>query len=104
MDWHELSKKKVTDLREIAKEKGMVGATGYQKDELVSILAEHLGITRPHKVVDAADKAEIKAKIRELKVERAAALEAGDKEKLHQTRRQIHRLKRKVRKMAHLSR
>ncbi len=103
MDWHELSKKKVTELREIAKEQGIEGTSGFNKEDLVATVAEKLGIERPHKVVDAKGKTEIKARIRELKAQRAAALEAGDREKLHQTRRQIHRLKRRVRKMAHLS-
>jgi len=103
LDWHELSKKKVTDLREIAKEQGIEGTSGFNKEDLVEAVAEKLGIDRPHNVVDAAGKTEIKARIRELRIERAAALEAGDQEKLHRTRRQIHRLKRKVRKMAHLS-
>jgi len=56
-------------------------------------------------VVDDADsKAKIKAQIRELKTVRQQALEARNREELKRARRQIHRLKRTVRKMGHLSR
>ena len=102
MDWHELSKKKVTELREMAQEQGMQGTSGLHKDQLLPVLAEMLGIERPHKVAEGAGKKEIKAKIRELKRERVAALEAGDREKLLLSRRKIHRLKRKARRMARL--
>jgi hypothetical protein len=43
------------------------------------------------------DKTQIKAKIRELKAERVAALEARDRAELHRVRRQLHRLRHKLR-------
>ncbi len=105
MDWHALHKKKVAELREMAHEKGHEGTSGLNKDQLVDWLAGELGIEKPHLVVDDADsKAKIKAQIRELKTVRQQALEARNREELKRARRQIHRLKRTVRKMGHLSR
>ncbi len=105
MDWHELHKHKVADLREMMKEHlpEVTGITQKKKDELVELLAEKLGIERPHLVVTGLDKPAIKARLRDLKVKRQAALEAGDKLDLHRRRRQIHRLKRKLRKAASLT-
>jgi len=103
MDWHELQKKKVTELREMASEQGHSGTSGLIKDQLVEWLADKLGIERPHKVVSGMDKAGIKAKIRELKTERQQALEAGDHAALKRARRKIHRLKRRIRRGAHLA-
>jgi len=105
MDWNELQKHKVADVRELMKEHmpEITGITQMKKDELVELLAEKLGIERPHKVVTGLDKTAIKARLRDLKAKRQAALEAGDKVDLHRRRRQIHRLKRKLRKAASLS-
>jgi hypothetical protein len=105
MDWHELHKKKVTQLRGMAQEQGVTGTSGMNKDALVELLAEKLGIERPHLVVtDASAKKEAKARIKALKVERQAALEAGDHTELKRLRRTIHRQKRSLRKMAELAR
>ncbi|MBU0741231.1 hypothetical protein KKG45_11470 [bacterium] len=105
MDWHELQKHKVADLRELMKEHlpEVTGITQMKKNELVELLAEKLGIERPHKVVTGLDKTSIKARLRDLKAKRQAALEAGDKTDLHRRRRQIHILKRKLRKAASLT-
>ncbi|MBN2171671.1 MAG: hypothetical protein JW819_10180 [Candidatus Krumholzibacteriota bacterium] len=104
MDWHELQKKKVAELREMAAEEGHTGTSGLIKEQLVEWLADQLGIERPHKVVVGVDKAGMKAKIRELKTERQQALAAGDGEGLRRARRQIHRLKRRIRRGARLAR
>jgi hypothetical protein len=48
----------------------------------------------------AFDKAAIKARMKELKRQRAAALEAHDHDRLKNVRRQIHHLNRQIR--AHL--
>jgi Rho termination factor, N-terminal domain len=104
MDWHDLQKMKVTDLREMAKEKlSLEGASGLHKDELVARLAEALGIPRPHKVVDAAGKTSIKQSIRTLKQERDEAIAAHDHERLQAVRRRIHAERRKLHRMAHLT-
>ena len=104
MDWHELEKKKVTELREMAKEKtGVEGATGLSKAQLVEIVAEALGIERPHLVATGLDKMTIKKKIRLLKAEVAEAIAAKDRKATREKRRQIHRLKRRIHRAAHLT-
>jgi len=104
MDWHGLQKMKVTDLRAMAKEKLAIdGVSGLHKDELVTKLAEALGIPRPHKVADAADKTTIKQHIRALKRERDEAMAAHDSDRLREIRRRIHADKRKLHRAAHLT-
>ena len=106
MDYHELQKTRVADLREMMKEHlpEVTGLTGLKKDELVEQLAAKLGIEKPHKHVAAGlGKRAIKAEIRDLKVKRQAALEAKDYDELKKFRRQIHRRKRRLRRMMHLS-
>ena len=67
------------------------------------MLAEKLGIEQPHKHVAAGmGKRVIKAKIRELKKERVAAMEAGQVEDLRRVRKEIHRRKRRLRRMMQL--
>jgi len=103
MDWHELEKTKVTALREMAKEKlEMEGVSGMHKDQLVEALAHAMGIERPHKVAVGGDKTKIKQEIRALKQKRVVALDQHDHEELHKVRHDIHKLKRKLRRMARL--
>jgi hypothetical protein len=67
-------------------------------------LAQRLGIERPHKIIEAGrGKRKIKAAIRELKTARQTALESRNAEELRKTRRKIHALKRKLRRMAILT-
>jgi lysophospholipase L1-like esterase len=103
MDWHELMKKKVTELREMARAKGMEGTSGFAKEKLVEALAIELGIERPHLVVEGSDKLTIKRKIRALRAEIAKAIEAQDHRLAHEKRRRIHHLKRQIRRTAHLT-
>jgi len=103
MDWHELEKKKVDELRELAKEHAHeVGTSGLRKDQLVEIVAKALGIEKPHLVAEGINKTAIKRKIRALRTEVTAALEAKDHAAAKKTRRRIHRLKRRIRRAAHL--
>ena len=105
MDFHELQKTRVGDLREMMKEHcpETTGVVGMKKDELVAALAEKLGIEAPHKHVAAGlGKRAIKAEIREMKVKRQAALAAGDGAELKKFRRLIHRRKRRLRRMMSL--
>ncbi len=96
-----LSKKKIDDLRAIAKElehEAVQGFTQLRKNELIVALCKALGIdAQAHHHVVGVDKGAIKEKIAALKVERDAALEAKDSRKLKITRRKIHRLKHKLR-------
>ena len=101
--WEELHKTPVKKLRQIAEELGdhdeLHGYSTMHKEELVPALCHVLGIEdHAHHEVVGIDKAAIKARIRELKVERQAALEAGDSVGLKRARRKIHRLKRQLHK------
>jgi hypothetical protein len=104
MDWHELEKMKVSDLRNLAKERtDLEAVSGLQKAELVAKLAETLGIPRPHKLAEGEGKQWLKVRIRELKGQREQALATRNKDEQERVRREIHGLKRKLRKMAHLT-
>ena len=104
MDWHELEKKKIDDLRAMAKDRELVDAVaGLSKADLVAKLAESMGIPRPHKVIEGTEKASIKQRIQQLKSERDQALADGDRERMRRTRREIHHQKRVLRRMAHLT-
>jgi|SRR6185503_16652102 len=97
----ELKHKTLADLREIAKgsdHEALQGYTQLNKQHLIVALAKALGIQHEHHEVVGVDKSEIKARIRELKTQRAAALEAHDHAQLKVVRRTIHRLKRRIHK------
>ena len=66
-------------------------------------LAKSMGIEKPHKVATGAEKTQVKQRIRALKAERAQAGTAHDTAKLAKTRHEIHRLKRKLRRMSRLA-
>ena len=106
MEYHDLQKTRVTDLREMMKEHlpEVTGVVAMKKDELIERLAEKLGIEQPHKHVAAGlGKRTIKAEIRELKAKRQAALEARDSAELKKYRRLIHRRKRRLRRLMQVS-
>ena len=97
---HELKEKTIQELRDIARDVGnqeaVLGYTQMNKEHLLPVLARALGIHEHHDVV-GIDKAAIKAKMRELRKQRDAALEAHDNEKLRAVRRQLHGLNRQIR-------
>ncbi len=91
----------LADLREIAKNsdhEALQGYTQLNKEHLIGALAKALGIQHTHHDVVGIDKSSIKARIRELKTQRAAAIEAHDHAQLKVVRRTIHRLKRRIHK------
>ena len=97
-----LKTKTVAQLREIAKDIHHEAVTGYSqlnKDHLLPALCQALGIEAHEHVhvVGDFDKSAVKARIRALKAERQAALEAHDYARLKAIRRQHHRLNRQVR-------
>lgn len=96
-----LEKMTVKDLREMAKDiPGITGVHGMKKDELLVQIKAAKGIVdEPVKKADASI-SELKKKIKVLKVERQAALEAKDKKKASIFRRRIARLKKKTRRVA----
>ena len=99
--FEQLKHKTLADLREMAKgidHEAVQGYTQMNKEHLVVAISKALGIQHEHHEVVGIDKKSIKARIRELKTQRAAALEAHDHAQLKTVRRTIHRLKRRIHK------
>ena len=96
-----LDKMTVKELREVAKElPEITGVHGMNKPELLSAIKEAKGIVETKvRKVDTSVK-ELKNKIKLLKAERDAALEAKDKKMATVYRRRIARLKKKTRRSA----
>jgi len=97
----ELKHKNIAELREMAKgleHEAVQGYTQLNKEHLIIALAKALGIQHTHHDVIGVDKAQIKKRIRELKVKREAALSAHNHAELKAVRRNIHRLKRQIHK------
>ena len=100
--YDELKKKTIAELRDIAKgvenQEAVQGFSQLNKEHLLPALCKALGIdTFGHHHVEGIDKAGIKAKMRELKKQRDAAIEKHDADVLKGIRRQIHRLNRQIR-------
>jgi len=100
--YHELHAKTIEDLREIAKgvpdQDAVQGYSQMNKAHLLPALCKALGIdTHEHHAVVGIDKPAIKARMRELKKKRAAAVEAHDHAALKSIRRHIHSLNRQIR-------
>ena len=100
--YEELSKMTVAQLREIAKgldHPTLRGYTQLNKAHLLPAVCEALGVeTQEHHEVVGLNKPQIKLKIKALKRDRNKALEGRDHKQLKAVRRQIHGLKRKLRK------
>lgn len=104
--YHDLHGKTIEELREIAKgvanQEAVQGYSQMNKQHLLPALCKALGIdTREHHDVVGIDKPAIKAKMRDLKKRRDAAIEAHDHGTLKAIRRHIHSLNRQIR--AHVS-
>lgn len=101
MTFDELKGKNLVDLRELAKGIDHEAVKGYSqmnKEHLIPALCKALGIdTHVHHHVVGIDKASLKVKLRQLKADRAEALEAGDRARLKAIRRRYHRLNRDIR-------
>jgi hypothetical protein len=97
---HDLKEKTIDELREIAKSvenhDAVQGYSQMNKQHLLPALAKALGIHDHHDVA-GIDKVAIKKKMRELKLQRDAAIEAHDGDKLKSIRRHIHSLNRQIR-------
>jgi hypothetical protein len=100
--YEELKKKTVAELREIAagmSHEALQGYTQLNKEHLLVALCRALNLdmhAHHHAVGD--NKPALKAQIRELKHKRAEALSAHDHKQLKLVRRQIHDLKRSLRR------
>jgi hypothetical protein len=101
-DFHELKTMTVAQLREIAAgidHPAVKGYTQLRKAQVLAGICEALGLEmHEHHEVRGLDRAAARAKIREWKRKRQAALEAGDAAQLKFVRTKIRRLKRRIRK------
>jgi hypothetical protein len=99
----------VAQMREIAhgiQHEAVQGYTQLNKEHLLAALCKALNIdthTR-HKTKEGINKAGVKVQMKELKVQRNAALEAHDHAQLKKVRRQLHALRRSLRKVSALAR
>lgn len=97
----ELHKKTVDELRAIAKDIAHDAVKGYtqmNKDHLLPAICKALGIEmHEHHHVEGINKANLKARMRQLKADRDAAIEAGDQARLKQIRQAYHRLNHRIR-------
>ena len=101
LTYEQLRHKTLAELRDMAagiEHEAVQGYTQLNKEHLVVAVAKALGIQHEHHSVVGIDKTSIKARIRELKTQRAAAIEAHDRAQLKMVRRTIHSLKRRIHK------
>jgi DNA-binding IclR family transcriptional regulator len=100
--YEELKHKTVVELREIAQgieHEAVEGASQMNKDHLLKAMCTALGIEmHAHHHVVGIDKSVIKTRIQELKKKRDEVLASPDKSSLHGILRQIHSLKRQIRR------
>lgn len=96
----------VAQMREIAsgiEDDAIKGYTQLNKEHLLEALCKALNIdthTRHKSKVEGKDKSKIKAKMKALKVKRDEALGAHDHAELKKVRRELHGLRRQLRKAA----
>ena len=96
-----LEKMTVTDLREMAKEiPEITGVHGMKKEELIAAIKKAKGIVDERVKKADVSLGEIKKKIKAIKAQRQAAIEAKDKKMATIYRRRISKLKKKSRKAA----
>lgn len=100
--YHELREKTIAELRDIAKDIAHDAVQGFSqmnKEHLLPAICKALNIEmHEHHAVVGIDKPGLKLKIKMLKKERDAALEARDHGRLKNVRRQIHRINRDIRR------
>jgi hypothetical protein len=92
----------MADLRQIAagiEHEAVKGYTQLNKQQLLDALCTALNIDKhEHHNVVGLDKSKVKAEIRSLKKKRDEAVKAHNHSDLKSVRREIHRLKREIRK------
>jgi len=100
--YEELKKKKVAELREIAKgleHEAVKGYTQLNKDHLLKALCTALGIDmHAHHHAEGIDKQKVKGKIQALKKKRDEILASDGRDGLRAVLREIHGLKRALRR------
>ena len=102
--FEELKKKRVNELRDIAKDmehEEVQGYTQMNKEHLLEVIcnALHIDMHVHHKVV-GVDKSTIKSQIKKLKKQRDEAISSKKSEELKQIRKRIRNLKKTLRKAA----
>ena len=106
MELRDLQKMTVVKLREEALQMGgFVGVHGMDKQQLIAAMAPRLGIdleaaTKAAREKFSGNKMAMKQEIRQLKVQRDAALEDHDMTAVAQARKSIKKYKRALRRMA----
>jgi hypothetical protein len=102
--YEDLKHKTIAELRELAKgtaHEAVQGYTQMNKERLLPALCKALGIdAHVHHAAMAADKAAVKAKMREIRAACDAALASGEHDRVHRLRRQYHQLNHKLRSSA----
>jgi hypothetical protein len=94
-----LDKMTAKELREMALGmEGIVGVHAMNKSELVAAIKEAQGVEDEKKRDKSMDVRSIKKKIRELRSQKEAMREAGEKDKVQILRKKINRLKKKTRR------
>jgi DNA-binding IclR family transcriptional regulator len=95
-----LKDKTLAELREIAKgldHEAVKGWSQMNKEHLLPALCTALNVeAHVHHHVVGLDKSGMKARLRQLKKERDAAIAAHDAKRLHDIRRERHHLKRRI--------
>ena len=106
MEWKDMEKMTIVKLREeaIKHPEQIKGVHGKSKAQLMDELAKILGIEKPHhhfgeEVVHT--KGDLKHKIHALKEQREKLIASKEHKKLHEVRREIRALKRRIRKIEH---
>jgi len=100
--YKDLKSKTAAQLKEIASgidHEAVKGYTQLNKEHLLTAICEALGIdTFEHHRAVGIDKTSIKAKIKKLKLERDKAILAKEYKQVHEVRKEIKKLKNKLRK------
>lgn len=100
--YEELKKMTLAQLKDVAKDlehEAVQGYTQLNKDHLLKAVCTALGVEmHVHHEVVGVDKSSIKKQIKGLKKERDKALEARDHQQLKDVRRQMKKLKNKLRR------
>jgi DNA-binding IclR family transcriptional regulator len=96
---HDMTVAQMRDVAQGVEHEAVAGYSTMHKEDLLKALCTAFGIeAHVHHEVMGIDKGAIKARIRELKLERAEAINSGNGKELKRIRRQIHRLKRSIRR------
>jgi hypothetical protein len=100
--YQQLRELNVAQLREVAQgleHEAVQGYTQMNKEHLLAAICHALNLDmHVHHEVVGIDKSGVKNRIKQLKKDRDAAIQAGDHEQLKKVRRQIHQMKRRIHK------